>query len=126
MYHEMMSNWEALRIEEVAAATGLSTRNVRAYQSLGLLPVPLLDGRVGRYGAAHLERLRAVGRLRAAGFSLAAIKALFDAHDRGEDLGSVLGLSDAARPARARRASPLLRLALVPQPLSSGLAGTGS
>ena len=124
-----MADSRAVRIEAAAAATGLTTRNIRAYQSLGLLPAPVLDGRVGRYGAPHLQRLRAVGRLRGAGFSLAAIKALFDAYDRDEDLATVLGLG---RPtgqlgpmAAHRRVEPSLRLALVPEPLAAGLSVSG-
>ena len=40
----------ALTIEELARRVGLSTRNVRAYRTAGLLPPPTLEGRTGRYG----------------------------------------------------------------------------
>ncbi len=117
-----------MRIEAAAAATGLTTRNIRAYQSLGLLPAPILEGRVGRYDAAHLERLRAVVRLGAQGFSLAGIKALFDAYDRGESLGTILGLAPAAPEIEEIRTvrSRSLRLALVPEPLTAGFTGSGN
>jgi len=116
-----MADQRGLRIEEAARVSGLSTRNVRAYQSLGLLSAPELDGRVGRYGPEHLARLRAVRRLHARGFSLAGIRALFDAHERGLSLGALLGteasaLEDAAAPSTPRS----LRLALVPGPLAPG------
>jgi DNA-binding transcriptional MerR regulator len=110
------------RIEGVAAAAGLSTRNVRAYQSLGLVPGPRLDGRVGRYDETHLDRLRAIGRLQARGFSLSGIKALFDAFERGDTLGRLLGVSPpaVADPAAARPTRSL-QLALVPGPLAPPL-----
>jgi DNA-binding transcriptional MerR regulator len=120
-----MAEVGGVRIEAVAQLTGLSTRNIRAYQSRGLLPHPQLEGRVGRYSAAHLTRLRAIGRLQAQGFSLAGIKMLFNAHDCGASLESVLGLTDLPNipefPAGPEPASKALRLALVPAPLVSAL-----
>jgi DNA-binding transcriptional MerR regulator len=98
-----MSDERGVRIEAAAEATGLTTRNIRAYQSLGLLPAPALDGRVGRYGPSHLARLRAAVRLGAQGFSLAAIKALFDAFDRGESLAAILPPRGSAKPGPAAR-----------------------
>ncbi len=79
-----------LGIDELARDAGTTTRNVRALQTGGLLPRPRLQGRTGRYGRDHLERLRAVIRLQERGFSLAAIKILFDAHDSGATLEDVL------------------------------------
>ncbi len=103
------------RIDEAARAVGLSTRNLRAYQSLGLVEAPRLEGRVGRYDAGHLARLRAVRRLQQRGFSLAGIRVLLDAYDRGDTLAGVVGLTaDAFADPRPSR---LLRLALVPGPL---------
>ncbi len=114
-----MAEEAGLRIEELAASTGLSTRNVRAYQSMGLLPGPELVGRVGQYGASHVDRLRAIARLQALGFSLAGIKILFDAHERGASLSAVLGLGRgrSVEEVAARPPGPL-RLALVPGPLA--------
>jgi DNA-binding transcriptional MerR regulator len=106
-----------MRIDETARSAGVTARNIRAYQSLGLLAAPRLAGRVGLYDADHLERLRAIERLQSRGFSLAGIKALFDAHDRGQTLGAVLGLDrTVAGPADDPTAPHLLRLALVPGP----------
>jgi DNA-binding transcriptional MerR regulator len=85
-----------LRIEALARAAGVSTRNIRAYQSLGLLAPPTLVGRVGYYGPAHAERLHAIARLQARGFSLAAVRALFDARAAGRTLDELLG-SDTRR-----------------------------
>ncbi|MGP0029982.1 MAG: MerR family transcriptional regulator [Acidimicrobiales bacterium] len=83
-----------LTIDELAAATGTTTRSIRSFQTLGLLPHPGLRGRTGIYRGHHLQRLRAILRLQAQGFSLQSLAALFAAHERGESLGTVLGLGD--------------------------------
>src|SRR5690348_8532613 len=64
---------ERMTIDALAQAAGTTTRNVRAYQTRGLLPAPLVVGRVGYYGDAHLERLRLIANLQERGYSLAAI-----------------------------------------------------
>lgn len=118
-----MAQTPALRIEGAAQVTGLSTRNIRAYQSLGLVPPPQLDGRVGRYGAEHLARLRTIRRLQDQGFSLAGIRALFEAHDRGLSLTALLGLPPPSLGEGSPGSVPSgrLQLALVPGPLAPSL-----
>jgi DNA-binding transcriptional MerR regulator len=115
-----------VRIDTAAQLTGLTTRSIRAYQSQGLLPAPGLEGRVGFYDTRHLDRLRAIRRLQEQGFSLAGIKRLLDAHDRGLSLDAVLGLEPAPRPVgEASGPTPRpLRLALVPEPLVAAVGGT--
>lgn len=54
----------------------MTVRNIRAYQARGLLPPPVVDGRVGFYTTIHRERLTMIRRLRAEGFNLVAISAL--------------------------------------------------
>mgnify|MGYP006182699459 CR=1 FL=1 len=61
-------------VEELAARTGVSVRNIRAYQTAGLLPPPRLKGRLGLYDAAHQGKLELIRDLRAQGFRLEAIK----------------------------------------------------
>jgi hypothetical protein len=63
-------------IGELAEQVGMTVRNIRAYQARGLLPPPLVDGRVGFYTETHRERLRMIRRLRSEGFNLVAISAL--------------------------------------------------
>ncbi len=84
---------DTLTIDELAAAAGTTTRRVRSLQTLGLLPHPALRGRTGLYGHAHEERLGAVLRLQAQGFSLESLRVLFAAHDAGRSLASVLYLA---------------------------------
>jgi DNA-binding transcriptional MerR regulator len=81
-----------LTVDQLARLTGTTTRNIRSFQTLGLLPRPTLEGRTGLYGPEHLVRLRAVLRLQRAGFSLGAVGTLFAAWEQGLTLGQVLGL----------------------------------
>src|SRR4051794_26940891 len=64
---------DALRVQELAEAAGVSVVSIRAYQSKGLLPQPPHRGRVALYGAEHLARLRQTRDLKAGGSSLRAI-----------------------------------------------------
>ena len=83
-------------IDELAAAARTTTRRIRSFQTLGLLPGPALRGRTGFYGAAHRDRLESVLRLQEQGFSLESLVVLFDALAAGQSLADVLG---AATPA---------------------------
>ncbi len=68
-----------LTIEQLAAAVGMSVRNIRNHHSRGLLPAPEVRARVGYYGAEHVARLRLILDLQADGFNLAAIERLMNA-----------------------------------------------
>ena len=69
-----------LRIQEVAADTGLTPRAIRYYEELGLLsPAARSDGAYRLYDTEDLERLRFIRGLRDdAGFSLAEIGRLLE------------------------------------------------
>ncbi len=84
----------ALTIDELAAATGTTTRRIRSLQTLGLLPHPELRGRTGRYDARHRDRLMAILRLQERGFSLESLGLLLEALDAGRSLAAVLGLPE--------------------------------
>lgn len=114
-------------IDDLARVAGVTARNVRAYQSLGLLAGPRLAGRVGLYGAEHLDRVRAIRRLQARGFSLAGIKELLEAHDRGQTLEAVLGLDRTHPRAFPDPVGPQLpRLALLPGPWAQELGASSA
>ena len=83
---------ERLRIDELAQASGTTSRNIRAYQARGLLPPPVLQGRTGFYGRPHLQRLRLIAELQERGFSLAAIQQTVETLTAGGDLSQLLGL----------------------------------
>jgi DNA-binding transcriptional MerR regulator len=65
-----------LTIEQLAAETGMSVRNIRAHQARGLLDGPEVRLRVGYYGPRHVAQLRLIRDLQADGFNLAGIKRL--------------------------------------------------
>jgi len=60
-------------IGELADAAGLTRRAIRFYVQRGLLPAPLGVGRGRHYDPSHLDRLRRLQELQAAGHSLDAI-----------------------------------------------------
>jgi len=79
-----------LRIQEVSAALGLTTRTLRYYEELGLLkPAARSEGDYRLYDEDDLERLRFIKGLRDdAGFSLAEIGQLLEddeARERNRD-----------------------------------------
>jgi DNA-binding transcriptional MerR regulator len=84
-----------MTIDELAREAGTTTRNVRAYQTRGVLDPPEIVGRIGYYTDDHLTRLRLISRLQQRGFGLQAINDLLSAWDTGSSLSDVLGFSDA-------------------------------
>lgn len=72
-----------LRIQEVAAATGLTPRSIRYYEEMGLLrPAARSRGDYRLYDASDVDRLRFIRGLRDdAGFSLAEIGVLLEDED---------------------------------------------
>ena len=69
---------ETMTIAELSERSGLTARNIRAYQSRGLLFAPEIRGRVAHYNGAHLARLMLIGSLQREGFTLAAIQRLIE------------------------------------------------
>src|SRR5947209_6489766 len=67
-----------LTIEQLAAETGMTVRNIRAHQARGLLDPPEVRLRVGYYGTQHVAQLRLIRDLQEDGFNLAGIKRLLD------------------------------------------------
>ena len=67
---------EWLTIDQLAARTGLTVRNVRAHVTRGLLPPAQMRGRTAYYGPEHVARLQLVVGLQQQGFNLAAIRKL--------------------------------------------------
>ncbi len=67
-----------LTIEQLAAQTGMTVRNIRAHQARGLLDPPEVRLRVGYYGPEHVAQLQLIRDLQNDGFNLAGIKRLLD------------------------------------------------
>ncbi|MDX6638073.1 MAG: hypothetical protein QOJ01_1584 [Solirubrobacterales bacterium] len=75
-----------LTIDALAQRTGMTVRNIRAYQSRGLLPPPEVRGRTGFYGDEHQARIELIRELQAEGFNLEAIKRLLEAGGSSADV----------------------------------------
>jgi DNA-binding transcriptional MerR regulator len=79
-----------LTIEQLAAETGMSVRNIRSHQARGLLAPPEVRMRVGYYGPEHVAQLRLIRELQEEGFNLSGIKRLLeDRHGAAERLLAV-------------------------------------
>jgi DNA-binding transcriptional MerR regulator len=91
-----------LTIEQLAAETGMTVRNIRAHQARGLLDPPEVRLRVGYYGPRHVERLKLIQELQDDGFNLAGIKRLLeDDQATAQRLARFRqALSDAAEPSQ--------------------------
>ncbi len=116
-----------LTIEKLAAASGMSVRNIRAHQARGLLDPPQVRLRVGYYGPGHIAQLRLIRELQADGFNLAGIKALLnDAQGSGERLGRVREALAAGpeteTPVTLGRAELIQRFAIAPGDAEAVLA----
>ena len=84
-----------MTIDALAQRTRLTVRNIRAYQSRGLLQPPELRGRTGYYGDAHLARIELIRELQSEGFNLAAIRRLIEG--AGGETEEVLRFTQAVR-----------------------------
>jgi DNA-binding transcriptional MerR regulator len=72
------------KLDELAAAAGVSPRTVRYYVQRGLLPAPAFRGRDTAYSGEHLLRLRAIKRLQESFLPLDAIQAELERSSREE------------------------------------------
>ncbi|HEX5225200.1 MAG TPA: MerR family transcriptional regulator [Solirubrobacteraceae bacterium] len=78
-----MSSHDGLTVEELAQQTGVSVRNIRYYQELGLIAAPQRRGRMAFYDATHAARLGRIAALREEGLSLEAIARVLSGTDGG-------------------------------------------
>jgi DNA-binding transcriptional MerR regulator len=112
-----------MTIDDLARQVDLPVRTIREYHTMRLLPPPERQGRVGRYGDHHVQRLQLITRLQRRGYSLAGIRDLIGAWESGADLMTLLGVDQSPAaldetPLRLTRAELLSRL--------PGLAGEGA
>jgi DNA-binding transcriptional MerR regulator len=102
-----------LTIEQLAAETGMSVRNIRAHQARGLIDGPEVRLRVGYYGPRHVAQLRLIRELQADGFNLAGIKRLLqDTSGASEPLSrfrEALEAAQAAEPSQTLTVAELGR-----------------
>lgn len=115
------------RVEELAAATGVSVDTIRYYQARGLLPPPRRHGRLAWYGEEHRQRLERIRALQARGLSLATIRRLLDGGLEPADAALVGAVADRLQP-RGERLLSLEELAEetgVPAPILQAVTGRG-
>jgi DNA-binding transcriptional MerR regulator len=86
---------ELMTIGELARRTGMTVRNIRAHQTRGLLPPPVVQGRTGYYSEAHVARIELTREMQAEGLNLEAIRRVLD------HTGSSQEIVDFARAVRA-------------------------
>lgn len=70
----------AMRIGELAGASGVTARTIRYYESIGLLPVPDRRGSHRSYDASNVERLRRIEMLKSLGLSLEEVAEVLTAY----------------------------------------------
>lgn len=88
-----MSDDATLTIDDLASKTAVPSRTIRFYQSKGLVPSPVMKGRVAFYGPRHVERLELVAQLQDRGLRIDAIRELVKRLDEGTlDVSDWLGL----------------------------------
>ncbi|HEY7052054.1 MAG TPA: MerR family transcriptional regulator [Mycobacterium sp.] len=67
-----------LTLDELARRSGMTGRNIRQWQTYGLIPPPERRGRVGIYTGDHLARINRIKELRAQGFPLDLIRRVLE------------------------------------------------
>ena len=85
-----------MTIGELAERTGMTVRNIRAHQTRGLLPPPVVRGRTGYYNEEHVARIELTREMQADGLNLEAIRRVLESSD-----GSAAEIFDFARAVRA-------------------------
>jgi DNA-binding transcriptional MerR regulator len=84
-----------MTIRELAERTGMTVRNIRAHQTRGLLPPPVVRGRTGYYTEEHVARIELTREMQADGLNLEAIRRVLDSGD-----GSATAIFDFTRALR--------------------------
>ena len=67
-----------MTIDELARRVDMTARNIREWQTNGLLPPPQRRGRVGFYGDDHIAHIERIKSLRVQGFPLDVIRRILD------------------------------------------------
>jgi DNA-binding transcriptional MerR regulator len=85
-----------MTIGELAERTGMTVRNIRAHQTRGLLPPPVVHGRTGYYNEDHVARVELTRELQEEGLNLEAIRRMLEGAD-----GAATEIVDLTRTLRA-------------------------
>lgn len=104
---------ETYRIDDLARASNITVRNIRAYQERGLLHPPRREGRVAIFDDSHLSRLKIIASMLERGYTSGHITEMLSAWESGRDLADVMGLEKALVPPRLEDAPVTMTLAEV-------------
>ena len=104
---------KSYRIDDLARVSGVTVRNIRAYQERNLLHPPRREGRVAIFDASHLSRLKIITSMLERGYTTAHITEMLEAWEGGLDIADVLGLENALVPPRLEDPSTTMTLAEV-------------
>jgi len=72
---------DEMTIRELAERTGMTVRNIRAHQTRGLLPPPVVRGRTGYYNDEHVARISLTREMQADGLNLEAIRRVVESSE---------------------------------------------
>jgi DNA-binding transcriptional MerR regulator len=86
---------DEMTIGQLAERTGMTVRNIRAHQTRGLLPPPVVRGRTGYYNEEHVARIELTREMQADGLNLEAIRRVLESGD-----GAATAIFDFARALR--------------------------
>ncbi|MBB4855327.1 DNA-binding transcriptional MerR regulator [Mycobacteroides chelonae] len=74
-----------LTIDQLAQRVAMTARNIREWQTLGLVPPPDKRGRLGIYSGEHVAIINHVKNLKSQGFPLDVIRRVIDSGNGSED-----------------------------------------
>ncbi|TDZ78367.1 hypothetical protein DE4585_04204 [Mycobacteroides salmoniphilum] len=74
-----------LTIDQLAQRVAMTARNIREWQTLGLVPPPEKRGRIGIYSDDHVAIINHVKNLKSQGFPLDVIRRVIDSGGGSED-----------------------------------------
>jgi DNA-binding transcriptional MerR regulator len=75
-----------MTIDELARRVDMTARNIREWQTMGVLPPPERRGRIGIYSADHMTRIERIKSLRAEGFPLDVIRRMLRSAESAPDV----------------------------------------
>jgi DNA-binding transcriptional MerR regulator len=108
-----------MTIHELAERTGMTVRNIRAHQTRGLLPPPVVRGRTGYYNEGHVSRIALTREMQADGLNLEAIRRVLEGGD--DSAAKIFDFTRALRASIEDEAPEIIEVEELLGPWSDGL-----
>ncbi len=103
-----------MTIDELARRVGMTARNIREWQTNGLVPPPQRRGRIGIYNDDHISHIERIKTLRLQGFPLDVIRRILD--ESGESAPEIRRMTaEVLSPANPTRSMEMKRVDLAEQ-----------